>query len=796
MVKRLSLILIAAITAFSVLPATPASADTQYEEYETGTATSTIYGNIWDGQVFTAESSHTLTAVAIEAIRVGATPKTFNIYLKNASAGYPTGSVLASATGSTSQWDTGSYSWVTWTMNQTTNLVAGQQYAIYWSVPDGTSSYKLTEHGSSVDDYFTGNQLTSTNGGSTWTATFPDRNFKIYGNGIDLPSLADTEISLGSTVTMDSSVVDIGSTNVTAWGFAWGTSAGVYTDNTSESGDTDTPFEFEDTDASFTAGTTYYVASWAQNDTGVAYGEETSFTAAYNPTVITRGTGGNIGTSISLVGQLSDNGSATITRYGTQISLAGAPPSISTEYTDGSIDPGVWVDTHQGLTPGTTYYYRAFVLNSIGYGYGDWTQFVAGGAAPTPTLVTGSATSITASSAVVSATISGSSGSLDLRGFSWGTDNSSLTHSVSDFGTSYGDGQYSITLNGLPGGSTIYYRAMAHNSGGSYSGDIESFNTLSGVPVVSNGSAIVSGTIVTLYGSIDSLPGSTYADRRWFSWTTDPGAATVQSVIDPETGVDQFSTGSWNAVISNLLPNTVYYFKAGAHAAGGNGYAPDWTSFTTGSDSTGVSSVPTVVTGSSTKLSPSVVTIAGSVTLQGSSNVTSYGFNYGTSTAVTSTWIGSGQVEGDYSRNINGIPASYTVLYYRAWAANSFGTGYGDIRSIDLTQAAGTIGGSTPVTTTPQGAAKAVGASLNDVMDIWGLNNYVGRWMAVIVLCVVSYLIFRKNRVWSVLGPLLVFGFGIIQGWIDLTTLIILSIIAAALVWNMVRKKTIGNAND
>jgi hypothetical protein len=105
-----------------------------------------------------------------------------------------------------------------------------------------------------------------------------------------------------------------------------------------------------------------------------------------------------------------------------------------------------------------------------------------GGGAPyyaTPTVETETATSITATSAVLSGYITSDNG-FDVTdyGFLWGTSSSSLTSKL-DVGSNNQSGAFTATLGSLTAGTTYYFEAYATNSQGTADGTPLSFTTTS-----------------------------------------------------------------------------------------------------------------------------------------------------------------------------------------------------------------------------------------------------------------------------------------------------------------------------
>lgn len=98
----------------------------------------------------------------------------------------------------------------------------------------------------------------------------------------------------------------------------------------------------------------------------------------------------------------------------------------------------------------------------------------------------------------------------------------------------------------------------------------------------------------------------------------------------------------------------------------------------------GVSTPPSVATGAASAITTNSATLAGNITANGCTSVTSYGIEYSlTNNFATGTGTqaaASNLSAGAFSTSISGLTPSTTV-YYRAYAVNAGGTGYGPQQS-------------------------------------------------------------------------------------------------------------------
>lgn len=110
---------------------------------------------------------------------------------------------------------------------------------------------------------------------------------------------------------------------------------------------------------------------------------------------------------------------------------------------------------------------------------------------------------------------------------------------------------------------------------------------------------------------------------------------------------------------------------------------------------------PTVETGTA-GVTETTATLNGNVTADGGATVTARGFVYGTSASNLSQNVQSGTGTGSFTKALTGLTRS-TTYYYKAYATNSAGTAYGEVKQFTtLAYPAGAIGGVFSITSTTQ----------------------------------------------------------------------------------------------
>lgn len=231
-----------------------------------------------------------------------------------------------------------------------------------------------------------------------------------------------------------------------------------------------------------TPGTVYYYRIYAKNIAGTSYGPVCSIvTQNYSLPVFLQTcipTSSLSHNSVSLKSDTFDDG-GNKSDYGFLLSEQSTNLTISNTSAiyNQNITVGYYRDltaTITGLKASTTYYYRAYITNSAGTGYGKICSFTTN-PPQLPTVVTGNVANLLSLSATLIGNISNDGGgAITERGFVWST-NSNFTNptTVLSSSTSY---SFSAVLSTTSTNKGIrYYRAFAKNSSGYGFGGTVSF---------------------------------------------------------------------------------------------------------------------------------------------------------------------------------------------------------------------------------------------------------------------------------------------------------------------------------
>ena len=291
---------------------------------------------------------------------------------------------------------------------------------------------------------------------------------------IELPVLNTAPASsISSTSAVSGGTVVSSRSAVAERGVCWNT-IGSPTVSDDHSVDGSGIGDFVSSLSSLIPATTYYVRAYATNDAGTGYGQEIVFTTLGVPAMTTN-YADNINGTVATIhcSVISDNG-ANITEYGVCWNTTG-DPTVSDQMQTAILGSNDYEVSLTGLTPSTTYYVRAYAVNSEGVGYGNVITFIT--ANDVPYVNTSSVSPINDTSVGCGGDVTADNGSpIIARGVCWSTNpNPTIADNHTVDGT--GTGSFTSVLTGLSVGVTYYVRAYATNSTGTGYGEQKSFST-------------------------------------------------------------------------------------------------------------------------------------------------------------------------------------------------------------------------------------------------------------------------------------------------------------------------------
>ncbi|GAP71152.1 hypothetical protein BA6E_125593 [Bacteroidales bacterium 6E] len=280
-------------------------------------------------------------------------------------------------------------------------------------------------------------------------------------------------------------------------------------------------------------------------------------TATILPTVSTNTASSVTSTSVILGGNVSADGGATVSARG----VAWGTSSNPTSGTPMGSGTGSFSQTINGLTPGTTYYARAYATNSVGTAYGPQISFTTQNYTP-PSVTTNSVTNIGLTAATFNGNVTNTGGQSVSRGFQYSTNSSfsgAITRTIS--GTQ-GTGSFSYNETSLTGSTLYYVRAWASNNGGTTYGSATSFYTDHTVTYTSGANGTLSGSTsqtVDHGGSgspVTAVPNAGYHFVRWSDFSTS----------NPRTDVNV--TSSFTRTATFAINNFRFAVQPGNRVAG------------------------------------------------------------------------------------------------------------------------------------------------------------------------------------------------------------------------------------
>ncbi len=267
-------------------------------------------------------------------------------------------------------------------------------------------------------------------------------------------------------------------------------------------------------------------------------------------------------------GNVTSDGGEIVTARGICYATT-ANPTITDNIVASGSGTGLFTANLTGLTPGTTYYVRAYATNSVGTAYGNEMSFVT---IPVslPVLTTTNASSITNATAITGGNISSDGGAfISVRGVCWSTvPNPHIglnTKTINGIGT----GNYISNITGLIPDTIYYVRAYATNSAGTAYGNEIIFSTLPTTQAILTTAIISSITNLTaISGGFISSDGGAVVIERGICWSTSPNPTiALTTKTNNGTGIGSFASN-----ISNLVAGTTYFVRAYATNSIGTAY--------------------------------------------------------------------------------------------------------------------------------------------------------------------------------------------------------------------------------
>jgi len=221
-----------------------------------------------------------------------------------------------------------------------------------------------------------------------------------------------------------------------------------------------------------------HIAIEGNNYTDVAgfWGTVTDAPTSSAPTVTTQAVSAVAETTATGNGNVTADGGETITERGVCWDTSTGPTTSDSKATAAGTT-GAFTASITGLTGSTTYYVRAYAVNSEGTSYGSEVQFNSAAGDVAPTATTQAVTSITGTTAVGNGNITSDGGAtISERGIVWDTATGPTT-SDSKVVVAGTTGAFTGSITGLTASTLYYVRAYATNAEGTSYGAEVTFTT-------------------------------------------------------------------------------------------------------------------------------------------------------------------------------------------------------------------------------------------------------------------------------------------------------------------------------
>lgn len=409
--------------------------------------------------------------------------------------------------------------------------------------------------------------------------------------------------------------------------------------------------------------TTYYVRTYATNSIGTVFGAQKMFTTKNGKASISTTAATEIKSTSAVVGgNITSDGGSTITSRGICWGTSENPSLTNNHSTDGN-GTGSFSHKIEGLSIGTTYYYRAYATNGCGTTYSTQKSFTT--TSGLPVLTTSSVSNITAIFAKCGGNITDNGGfSVTSRGICWNTTgNPDINDNIATSGT--GNGSFTANMTGLSAGTTYHVRAFATNQTGTAYGDEKTFTTLSGnISLTTAPISNITATSATGGGNITDNGGFPVTSRG-ICWNT-----SGNPTINDNHTTNGSGNGTFTSTMTNLAIGTGYHVRAYATNSQGTSYGNEITFSTT----SGNVAIALDTVGNLTLTS---ATCGANITSDGGSSITARGLCWSTSQypTVNNAHTTNGSGTGRFQGTMTGLTHN-TTYYVRAYATNSAGTSY------------------------------------------------------------------------------------------------------------------------
>ncbi len=465
-------------------------------------------------------------------------------------------------------------------------------------------------------------------------------------------------------------VTDADGATLQSCGICWATTPNPTIDNSISTGGNQINTAYTCNMSDLTPNTKYYVRAYATTDITTTYGEQVSFTTVSGLPAVSTGVPTATATSMVAKGEVTDNGGYNVTERGFCYSTTNSEPTLTDMKIASGSGNGSFNASISNLTAATTYYVRAYAINSIGTSYGNIVSVTTKNGAATVSV--GTITNITALAATGSVTVSDAGGAnLQSCGICWATTaNPTVEDNKVVAGGKLLNTAYTCNLSALQPNTKYYVRGYATTDITTAYSEQATFQTNDGMPSVITSSATATSTTISSGGTITNDGGYSIT-ARGLCYSTNNSNPTIEDNFTT-AGI---GTGVFTSIITNVSVSTTYYVRAYATNTIGTAYG----NVVTITTDNGLPSVTTTAIGEN--VTETTAISGGQVTDDGGYAVTARGVCWNTLPypTINDNKTSDGAGTGYYSSTITGMDwDSHDVYYIRAYATNKYGTSYGE----------------------------------------------------------------------------------------------------------------------
>jgi uncharacterized protein (TIGR02145 family) len=280
-------------------------------------------------------------------------------------------------------------------------------------------------------------------------------------------------------------------------------------------------------------------------------------------------------------GEVTDDGGNDITGRGIVWAKSSGPTvENNAGKTEDGTGAGAFTSSLTELDQSTEYFVRAYAINSVGTAYGEEKSFITKALA---SIVTGTVTDVTSSSAICSAEITNDGGdAVTARGLVWSTTNNQVTLDDADGVTieGTGSGTFSSPMTALTRYTDYWVRPYATNGAGTAYGDAIQFKTFAEQPTITTTDVTdIEAHLARAGGELTDDGGDPYTGFGlvWASFPN-PEYFNNEGLTSEPSYVSPFDT-----LLTGLESATTHYVRAWALNSEGTVVYGEEKSFTTAS---------------------------------------------------------------------------------------------------------------------------------------------------------------------------------------------------------------------